>query len=98
MNPETLHRYRRVIMRPLFTEKSSYDQERRNAYHFEVALDANRVEVRRAIEALFGVKVASVNTVRRKGKVVRRGYSMGRKSEIKRAIVTLQAGQAIEYT
>jgi large subunit ribosomal protein L23 len=97
MNSQAMQRFREVVRRPLFTDKGTYDQERRNAYHFEVALDANKVEIRRAIEALFNVKVAGVNTVIRKGKVTRRGIMVGQKAAVKRAIVTLRAGQAIEY-
>lgn len=97
MNPQALQRFRDVVRRPLFTEKGTFDQERRNAFHFEVALDANKIEIRRAIEALFSVKVKSVNTRIRKGKVQRRGYAVGAKAPTKRAIVTLAAGQTIEY-
>lgn len=97
MHPDAMARFRKVIRRPLFTEKGTYDQERRNAFHFEVAPDTNKVEIRRAIEALFNVKVLSVNTVRRGGKEVRRGYTPGFRSDTKKAIVTLQPGQTIEY-
>ena len=98
MHPDTLQRFRTILRRPLFTEKAHFDQERRNAYHFEVALGANKVEIRRAIESLFNVKVRSVNTVRRRGKELRRGYTPGIRPDTKKAIVTLQAGQTIEYT
>jgi large subunit ribosomal protein L23 len=97
METQALQRFRTLLRRPLFTEKAHFDQERRNAYHFEVSLDANKVEIRRAIEALFNVKVRSVHTVRRRGKEVRRGYTPGVRPDTKKAIVTLQAGQAIEY-
>ncbi|MFN0206428.1 MAG: 50S ribosomal protein L23 [Planctomycetota bacterium] len=97
MNTESLKRYREVLKRPLFTEKSHFDQGKRNAYHFEVLANANKIEIRRAIEAIFNVKVLSVNTVRRMGKELRRGYLKGHFPDTKRAIVSLQAGQAIEY-
>jgi large subunit ribosomal protein L23 len=97
MNAQALHRFREVVRRPLFSEKSTFDQERRNAYHFEVALDANKIEIRRAVEALFNVKVSAVNTRVRKGKIQRRGYAVGAKPSTKRAIVTLKAGQTIDY-
>lgn len=92
-----LKRFREVIKRPLFSEKGTFDQERRNKYHFDVALDANKVEIRRAIEALFNVKVEAVNTIRTGGKTVRRGLSTGERADHKTAIVTLKAGQTIEY-
>ena len=98
MNPQAMQRFRAILRAPVFNEKTFRDQERRNAYHFDVAPDANKVEIRRAIEALFNVKVKGVRTSLRKGKVVRRGLTIGTKSATKRAIVTLQAGQAIEYT
>jgi large subunit ribosomal protein L23 len=97
MNIETLQRFRQVLRRPLFTEKAHFDQERRNAFHFEVAREANKVEIRRAVEALFGVRVVSVNTMRRRGKDVRRGFTPGTRPDVKRAIVTLRPGQTIEY-
>lgn len=97
MNPEALQRYREVIRKPLFTEKSNVDKERRNAYHFEVAPNANKVEIKRAVEALFSVKVTSVNTLSRRGKAFRRALAVSVSPATKRAIVTLKAGQTIEY-
>jgi large subunit ribosomal protein L23 len=97
MNPEAIQRYRAILRAPVFNEKTFRDQERRNAYHFDVAPNANKVEIRRAIEALFNVKVKAVRTLLRKGKVVRRGLMIGTKPAAKRAIVTLRAGQSIEY-
>jgi large subunit ribosomal protein L23 len=97
MNNEAIHRFRSILKRPLFSEKSHHDQETRNAYHFEVSSDANKIEIRRAVEAIFNVKVTSVNTVRRMGKAIRRGYLKGEFPDTKRAIVTLKPGQAIEY-
>lgn len=97
MDSTTLDRFRAVIKKPLFSEKSHHDQSKRNAYHFEVAVDANKVEIRRAIEAIFKVKVQTVNTIRRPESVIRRGYLAGTFPQTKKAIVTLQAGQSIEY-
>jgi large subunit ribosomal protein L23 len=86
----------RILRRPRLTEKGNYDLEKRNAYAFEVPLDANKIEVRKAVETLYGVKVVSVRTMRRRGKVRRRGFHVGRKSDWKKAIVRLKTGERIE--
>ena len=78
-----------VIKRPVLTEQS-YAEMNLRKYTFEVALDANKIEIRQAIEAIFdGVKVASVNTLRQQGKIKRQGRTEGRRPERKKAIVTL---------
>jgi large subunit ribosomal protein L23 len=92
----TLDRYYHIIQKPLITEKASDDQERRNAYHFRVPRDANKVEIRHAIEKLFKVKVKSVNTNMSRGKFRRRGWTAGVSPAWKRARVTLEAGNTIE--
>jgi len=92
-----IERYRAIIQKPVITEKATGDQERRNAYHFRVPPDANKVEIRRAVEALFGVKVASVNTTTVRGKWRRRGYGSGQAPDWKRAMVTLREGHTIEF-
>ena len=61
----------------MITEKATDDTERRNAYHFRVPLDANKIEIRRAVESVFKVKVLRVNTLRADGKMRRRGYTAG---------------------
>ena len=86
----------RVIQRPHITEKASDDQGRRNAYHFRVPVGANKIEIRRAVERIFGVKVVDVNTLRVKGKYRRRGYKAGRTPEWKKAMVTLAEGETID--
>lgn len=77
-----------VIKRPVLTEKS-YDAMGDNKYTFEVAIDANKIEIKNAIEAIFGVKVESVNTMRILGKMKRQGRFEGRTAEKKKAIVKL---------
>ncbi len=77
-----------VIKRPVLTEKS-YDAMGDNKYTFEVAIDANKIEIKTAIEAIFGVKVESVNTMRTMGKMKRQGRYEGRTAEKKKAIVKL---------
>ena len=77
-----------VIKRPVLTE-NSYDAMGDNKYTFEVAIDANKIEIKTAIEAIFGVKVESVNTMRVLGKMKRQGRFEGRTAEKKKAIVKL---------
>lgn len=86
-----------IIKRPVLTEKS-YDGIDNKKYVFEVDLKANKIEIKKAIEDIFGVKVASVNTLRTDGKMKRMGRTQGRTSEIKKAYVTLKKdSKAIEY-
>jgi large subunit ribosomal protein L23 len=85
-----------LIRRPLVTEKATDDTGKRNAYTFRVPRDANKVEIRQAVERLFEVKVLSVNTLTVKGKWKIRGRSIGRTQEWKKAMVVLQEGQTID--
>lgn len=80
---------RDVIKRPVITERTS-DFMEQNKYVFEVALKSNKTEVKQAIEAIFGVKVANVNTLRMPAKPKRYGKYSGYTSEWKKAIVTLR--------
>lgn len=86
---------REVIIRPIITEHS-YDMMEHNVYTFEVAKDANKIEVRQAIEAIFGVKVEKVNTLNVKSKPKRVRYQQGRTRTWKKAMVTLKDGDTIE--
>ena len=80
-----------IIKKPVLTEKSYADMAEKK-YTFEVALTANKTEIKYAVEEIFeGVKVASVNTMRTMGKMKRQGRSQGRTPEVKKAIVTLKA-------
>lgn len=86
-----------VIKRPVLTE-NSYDAMADKKYTFEVAIDANKIEIKKAIETIFGVKVASVNTMRIMGKMKRQGRFEGRTPEKKKAIVKLTAdSKTIEF-
>lgn len=86
-----------VIRKPVITEKAMKASEH-NQVTFEVALDATKPQIKQAIEAVFGVKVKSVNTIRQAGKTkVFRG-TKGVRSETKKAIVTLADGQSIDVT
>jgi large subunit ribosomal protein L23 len=92
----TLDRAYHIIKKPVVTEKATDDSAKRNAYHFRVPVDANKVEIRQAIERLFEVKVTSVNTLRVRSKARRRGYSIGATPTWKKAMVCLAEGQTID--
>ena len=87
---------RDIIIRPLMTEKSMQQKEALNALAFQVRLDANKVEIRSAIESIFNVKVASVRTATFAGKLKRMGRQQGRRPEWKKAVVKLAPGHKIE--
>ena len=79
-----------IIKKPVLTEKS-YAAMAQKKYTFEVAVNANKTEIKSAIEEIFeGVKVESVNTMRTLGKMKRQGRTQGRTPEVKKAIVTLK--------
>ena len=78
-----------IIIRPVLTEKS-YATIADKKYVFEVAIGANKTEIKAAVEEIFGVKVESVNTLRVEGKMKRQGRTQGRTPEIKKAYVTLK--------
>jgi large subunit ribosomal protein L23 len=86
---------RDVIIRPIVSEKS-YGGLEQNAYTFLVDPRSNKTEIKEAVQSIWNVRVTSVNTLNRQGKVKRRGYTKGKRADEKRAIVTLAAGDAIE--
>ena len=87
-----------IIIKPVITEQSMEDVADKK-YVFQVAVDANKTEIKAAVEAIFGVKVAKVNTLRQLGKVKRTGaYPKGKRADYKKAIVTLTAdSKTIEF-
>ena len=85
----------RVIVRPVVTEKTT-DMGENDKYVFEVASEANKAEVKQAVEKFFGVKVVDVRTLNMKGKPKRLGRYMGRRKDWKKAIVTVQSGDKID--
>jgi large subunit ribosomal protein L23 len=87
---------RDVIISPVVSEKSYDLIEHNNTYTFVVDPRANKTEIRQAVQSIFGVTVTRVNTQNRKGKVKRTGYVMGKRKDIKRALVTLAAGDEID--
>ncbi|EGS33671.1 MULTISPECIES: 50S ribosomal protein L23 [unclassified Veillonella] len=84
-----------VLIRPIITEKTTLLMQE-NKYTFQVPLNANKVEIRKAVESIFNVKVEKVATIRVLGKTKRMGRTMGKRSDYKKAIVTLKAGETIE--
>jgi large subunit ribosomal protein L23 len=86
---------RDVIVRPVVSEKS-YAGLERNSYTFLVDPRANKTEIKEAIQKIWNVRVVSVNTLNRKGKVKRRRFTSGKRADQKRAIVTLAEGDSIE--
>ncbi len=87
--------YTDIIIAPVITEKSAIQAEK-NVYTFKVAESANKIEIKNAIEAAFGVKVANVNTLNTKSKSKRVGRYTGKTKTYKKAFVTLQDGEKIE--
>jgi len=86
-----------IIRRPLITEKTNVQKEEFNQISFEVDPNANRIEIKRAIEKIFNVRVADVRTMRMQGKVKRRGRITGRRKNWKKAIVKLMPGERIDF-
>ncbi len=86
---------RDIIIKPVISEKT-YSLIDENKYTFIVDRRANKTEIKIAVEEIFEVKVLSVNTMNQRGKVKRRGYVSGRRPDVKKAIVTLAAGDEIE--
>ena len=86
-----------VIKRPLITEKSTIQKESANQITFEVDRKANRVEIKKAVEGIFKVKVASVRTLQVMGKFKRRGRILGKRNDYKKAVVRLMPGEHIEF-
>lgn len=86
---------RDILIKPLVTEKTTALMEERK-YTFRVPLAATKVEICQAVEQIFKVKVQAVNTMRYEGKMKRLGRTQGRRSDWKKAIVTLKPGETIE--
>jgi large subunit ribosomal protein L23 len=87
---------REILIRPLMTEKSMRQKEEQNTVAFRVRPDANKVEIRAAVESVFNVKVASVRTASFEGKLKRMGRHAGRRPSFKKALVKLAPGHKID--
>ncbi|WP_420397042.1 50S ribosomal protein L23 [Nioella sp.] len=86
-----------VIRKPVITEKSTMASEN-GAVVFEVAIDANKPQIKEAVETLFGVKVKAVNTTITKGKTKRFRGQLGKRKDVKKAYVTLEEGNTIDVS
>ena len=86
-----------VILRPIITEKSSAAKETNNQYVFEVARDANKIEIRKAVEQLFKVKVLSVRVMNMEGKTRRLGKFSGKRSDWRKAVVRVSGKDKIKF-
>ena len=87
---------RDILLKPIITEKTAQMMQD-NKYTFKVALTANKIEIRQAVEEIFKVKVLEVNTMRVLGKIKRMGRHMGKRPDYKKAIVKLAPGQTIGF-
>ena len=86
-----------IIIKPIITEQSMEATEEKK-YVFQVAIDANKIEIKKAVEEIFGVKVEKVNTIRMDGKEKRMGVHVGRRANWKKAMVKLTAdSKTIEF-
>lgn len=94
MNKERIFQ---VLVAPHVSEKASLVADKNNQFMFRVAKDADKREIRQAVESLFGVKVQSVQTVNVKGKNKNFGRMQGKRSDWKKAYVSLEAGQDIDF-
>ena len=99
-----MNMYYRILLRPILTEKMAILEERENKHAFLVKIDANKTEIKKAIESKFDVKVIKVSTIRQLGKIkqmtVRSGgrtiRTSGKRSDYKKAIITLDLGSKID--
>ena len=86
-----------ILVRPIITEKASVLTDRNNQVVFEVVRKANKHQIRDAIESAYGVEVKKLATMIVPGKLKRRGMSIGKRSNWKKAIVTLKEGHSIDF-
>jgi large subunit ribosomal protein L23 len=91
-------RLAQVLVAPIVSEKATTVGEKHNQVLFKVLRDATKPEIKAAVEQMFNVKVASVQTVNTKGKVKRFGGRVGRRDHVKKAYVSLQAGQELNFS
>jgi len=86
-----------IVIRPIISEKMEYLKEAQRRYAFKVHPDANKIEIKDAVEKIYKVTVMAVNVMNRQGKKRRLRFQEGRRSSWKKAVVTLKEGDAIEY-
>ena len=85
-----------VIIKPLITEQGTHQAQTLNAYPFQVNFNANKTQIKQAVEKIYNVKVKNVRTSNRKGKPRRRGYTMGTTAHWKKAVVVLHEEYRID--
>ena len=95
MNAERIYQ---VLMGPHISEKAALSGDSGNQFVFKVAIDASKLEVKKAVEKLFSVKVVDVRTLKVKGKAKRNRFGLSKKSDWKKAYVRLEQGQDIDFT
>jgi large subunit ribosomal protein L23 len=90
-----------ILKKPVLTEKMTSMAEKGNRYGFIVDMDANKIQIKKAVEATYGVTVTDVNTMRYMGKstsrYTKKGFSFGRKNHYKKAVVTVKEGDTIDF-
>ena len=91
-------RLAQVLVAPIVSEKATMIAEKQNQVLFKVLRDATKPEIKAAVELMFKVEVESVQTVTQKGKVKRFGRSIGRRDHVKKAYVSLKAGQELNFS
>ena len=94
MNQERLYT---VVLGPHISEKAAISADDAGQYVFKVAIDANKLEVKNAVEKLFNVKVTAVQTLKQKGKVKRNRYGFAKRPDFKKAVVRLAQGHEIDF-
>ena len=92
-----MKQYYDIIIEPIITEKSNIQKELAQQVTFKVPVNATKIQVRQAVEKVFGKKVVDVHTITMKGKVKRLGRFMGKRPDWKKAIVTLKPGERIDF-
>jgi large subunit ribosomal protein L23 len=91
-------RLAQIIVAPIISEKATKVGEKRNQVLFKVLRDATKPEIKAAVELMFKVQVAEVNTLNQRGKVKRFGRTMGRRDNVKKAYVSLKPGQELNFS
>lgn len=86
-----------IVKKPLFTEKGSNLKETESKVLVEVSRDANKIDIKRAIEEIFKVKVEKVSTINKRGKWKKFGKSVGKRPDRKKAIITLKKGEKLDF-
>lgn len=92
---------KQILIKPIITEKAELLSENKNQYSFQVSKDANKIQIRKAVEEMYNVNVVAVNTIVTPGKIkvrgTRSGYQRGRISPVKKAVVTVEEGDTIDF-